>query len=63
MFEKLALYCNNYAELIPVSFVLGKKLHLETQGWENEGMLSLPPQHCSVGYWDGGAGVPLPSFF
>ncbi|NXS23436.1 BEST1 protein, partial [Mystacornis crossleyi] len=23
MFEKLALYCNSYAELIPVSFVLG----------------------------------------
>ncbi|NXS05927.1 BEST1 protein, partial [Oxylabes madagascariensis] len=22
MFEKLALYCNSYAELIPVSFVL-----------------------------------------
>lgn len=26
MFEKLALYCNSYAELIPVSFVLGKEL-------------------------------------
>lgn len=25
MFEKLALYCNSYAELIPVSFVLGKE--------------------------------------
>lgn len=26
MFEKLALYCNSYAELIPVSFVLGKEI-------------------------------------
>lgn len=30
MFEKLALYCNSYAELIPVSFVLGKELCLGT---------------------------------
>lgn len=34
MFEKLALYCNSYAELIPVSFVLGKELTGVQQGGE-----------------------------
>lgn len=34
MFEKLALYCNSYAELIPVSFVLGKELSGIQQGGE-----------------------------
>lgn len=34
MFEKLALYCNSYAELIPVSFVLGKEMPGIQQGGE-----------------------------
>lgn len=25
MFEKLALYCDSYIQLIPISFVLGKR--------------------------------------
>lgn len=25
MFEKLSMYCDQYAQLIPVSFVLGKR--------------------------------------
>lgn len=25
LFEKLALYCDNYIQLIPVSFVLGER--------------------------------------
>ncbi|KAM8807515.1 bestrophin-1-like [Eudromia elegans] len=33
MFEKLALYCNNYAELIPVSFVLGFYVALVVSRW------------------------------
>ncbi|XP_066489128.1 bestrophin-1-like [Tiliqua scincoides] len=33
MFEKLALYCNNYAELIPVSFVLGFYVTLVVTRW------------------------------
>ncbi|XP_048342740.1 bestrophin-1-like [Sphaerodactylus townsendi] len=33
MFEKLALYCNNYAELIPVSFVLGFYVTLVVSRW------------------------------
>ncbi|KAM5138005.1 bestrophin-1 [Mantella aurantiaca] len=32
-FEKLALYCNNYAELIPVSFVLGFYVTLVVSRW------------------------------
>lgn len=32
LFEKLALYCDRYAELIPVSFVLGEpRLILQVQ--------------------------------
>nr|XP_020662645.1 bestrophin-1 [Pogona vitticeps] len=33
MFEKLALYCNSYAELIPVSFVLGFYVTLVVSRW------------------------------
>uniref|UniRef100_A0A8C0JBJ1 Bestrophin homolog n=1 Tax=Chelonoidis abingdonii TaxID=106734 RepID=A0A8C0JBJ1_CHEAB len=33
MFEKLTLYCNNYAELIPVSFVLGFYVALVVSRW------------------------------
>ncbi|KAJ6652216.1 hypothetical protein lerEdw1_012982 [Lerista edwardsae] len=33
MFEKLALYCNSYAELIPVSFVLGFYVTLVVTRW------------------------------
>ncbi|XP_015719165.1 bestrophin-1 [Coturnix japonica] len=33
MFEKLALYCNSYAELIPVSFVLGFYVALVVSRW------------------------------
>lgn len=33
MFEKLALYCNSYAELIPVSFVLGFYVSLVVSRW------------------------------
>ncbi|CAM4574115.1 bestrophin-1 [Caretta caretta] len=33
MFEKLALYCNDYAELIPVSFVLGFYVTLVVSRW------------------------------
>ncbi|KAM4721812.1 bestrophin-1 [Rhinophrynus dorsalis] len=32
-FEKLSLYCNNYAELIPVSFVLGFYVTLVVSRW------------------------------
>ncbi|XP_063802166.1 bestrophin-1 [Pseudophryne corroboree] len=32
-FEKLALYCNNYAELIPISFVLGFYVTLVVSRW------------------------------
>ncbi|KAM8939190.1 bestrophin-1 [Pelodytes ibericus] len=32
-FEKVALYCNNYAELIPVSFVLGFYVSLVVSRW------------------------------
>ncbi|XP_073460707.1 bestrophin-4-like isoform X1 [Aquarana catesbeiana] len=32
-FEQLALYCNNYAELIPVSFVLGFYVTLVVSRW------------------------------
>ncbi|XP_063294586.1 bestrophin-1 [Pelobates fuscus] len=32
-FEKVALYCNNYAELIPVSFVLGFYVTLVVSRW------------------------------
>lgn len=42
MFEKLALYCNSYAELIPVSFVLGKELCLGTHT-EGKGRAFLLP--------------------
>ena len=42
MFEKLALYCNSYAELIPVSFVLGKELCLGTHR-EGKGTAFLLP--------------------
>ncbi|PKU33473.1 hypothetical protein llap_16223 [Limosa lapponica baueri] len=42
MFEKLALYCNSYAELIPVSFVLGKELSLGTHR-EGKGTAFLLP--------------------
>nr|XP_034979168.1 bestrophin-1 isoform X2 [Zootoca vivipara] len=33
MFEKLAMYCNSYAELIPVSFVLGFYVTLVVSRW------------------------------
>ncbi|KAL8170063.1 UNVERIFIED_CONTAM: Bestrophin-1 [Gekko kuhli] len=33
IFEKLALYCNSYAELIPVSFVLGFYVTLVVSRW------------------------------
>ncbi|XP_038621269.1 bestrophin-1 [Tachyglossus aculeatus] len=33
LFEKLSLYCNNYAELIPVSFVLGFYVTLVVSRW------------------------------
>nr|XP_061469049.1 bestrophin-1-like [Rhineura floridana]XP_061469050.1 bestrophin-1-like [Rhineura floridana]XP_061469051.1 bestrophin-1-like [Rhineura floridana] len=33
MFEKLSLYCNRYAELIPVSFVLGFYVTLVVSRW------------------------------
>ncbi|MFT7806967.1 bestrophin-2-like [Arapaima gigas] len=33
LFEKLALYCNRYAELIPVSFVLGFYVTLVVSRW------------------------------
>lgn len=32
-FEKLAIYCNHYASLIPMSFVLGKIYHLLSSYW------------------------------
>lgn len=41
MFEKLALYCNSYAELIPVSFVLGKEMSGIQQGGEWDSISSL----------------------
>lgn len=40
MFEKLALYCNSYAELIPVSFVLGKEMSGIQQGGERDSISS-----------------------
>lgn len=42
MFEKLALYCNSYAELIPVSFVLGKELCLGTHREGKRDSISSP---------------------
>uniref|UniRef100_W5MJA3 Bestrophin homolog n=1 Tax=Lepisosteus oculatus TaxID=7918 RepID=W5MJA3_LEPOC len=40
LFEKLSLYCNRYAELIPVSFVLGETA-LNTAHWT----LAPPTKH------------------
>ena len=34
-FEKLAIYCNHYASLIPMSFVLGKLYCCSFQLWDN----------------------------
>uniref|UniRef100_A0A8C4TE48 Bestrophin homolog n=1 Tax=Erpetoichthys calabaricus TaxID=27687 RepID=A0A8C4TE48_ERPCA len=36
MFEKLSIYCNQYAELIPVSFVLGFYVTLVVSRWWNQ---------------------------
>ncbi|KAM4677270.1 bestrophin-2a [Discoglossus pictus] len=40
-FEKVAIYCNNYASLIPVSFVLGFYVTLVVNRWWNQ-YLCLP---------------------
>ncbi|KAL4647924.1 bestrophin-2 [Arapaima gigas] len=40
-FEKLAIYCNNYASLIPMSFVLGFYVTLVVNRWWNQYM-SIP---------------------
>ncbi|XP_064423110.1 bestrophin-4 [Latimeria chalumnae] len=36
LFEKLSIYCNNYAELIPLSFVLGFYVTLIVSRWWNQ---------------------------
>uniref|UniRef100_A0A672KXQ7 Bestrophin homolog n=1 Tax=Sinocyclocheilus grahami TaxID=75366 RepID=A0A672KXQ7_SINGR len=35
-FEKLSIYCNNYASLIPMSFVLGFYVTLIVNRWWNQ---------------------------
>ncbi|KAM4748475.1 bestrophin-2a [Rhinophrynus dorsalis] len=55
-FEKVAIYCNNYANLIPVSFVLGFYVTLIVNRWWNQ-YLSMPfpdPLMCAIsGYVHG----------
>ncbi|KAM5169890.1 bestrophin-2a [Mantella aurantiaca] len=42
-FEKVSLYCNNYANLIPVSFVLGFYVTLVVNRWWNQYMCMPMP--------------------
>ncbi len=46
-FESLALYCNNYADLIPVTFVLGFYVSLVIQRWwEQFNSMPWPDSPC-----------------
>uniref|UniRef100_A0A6I8NAT7 Bestrophin n=1 Tax=Ornithorhynchus anatinus TaxID=9258 RepID=A0A6I8NAT7_ORNAN len=49
-FEKLAIYCDNYANLIPVSFVLGFYVTLVVNRWWNQyTCMPLPdPLMCAI---------------
>lgn len=52
LFEKLAIYCDRYAELIPVSFVLGEPrliLHMES----NRNLIEVFCEYLTVTFLQG----------